>query len=222
MERCFIINIGFHSDVGLRRISDSYVKKGEKIIIISGPENPTSLKAIEEFKHFASKLGLDNNLVTTIHMNFDRPWESIVKLTEVIKKECGDRHLILELGGGMRGASVLVLLSALASGQKFSIESAIEGSPETLRIPYGFIDFIINRFGTKDGEILEAILESPRASYKEIAAKLHIGEKTVINRISRLRKIGLVEKRGRGYPALTPWGEAAARLNMLPESSEIE
>ncbi|AFH43381.1 CRISPR-associated CARF protein Csa3 [Fervidicoccus fontis] len=215
MERCFIINIGFHADVGLRRITDSSIKPGEKIILISGPENPSSGKALSEFKLFATKAGIKESDIKVLHLDLDKPWESAVKLADLISKECSEGELVLELGGGMRGTAVLILLSAIASGKRVSIETTIEGSPQSLRIPWGFLRFVISGIGSRDGDILEALYNNRGSTPKDISRILNIGEKTIVNRITKLKKMGFIEKRGRGLPSLTPWGEAAAMLNSI-------
>ncbi len=40
MKRCFVFTLGFHEDVVLRRLNEEGARRGEDILVISGPENP--------------------------------------------------------------------------------------------------------------------------------------------------------------------------------------
>jgi CRISPR locus-related DNA-binding protein len=215
MGRCFIITLGFHSDVGLRRIAEKGVKPGDKVLIVSGPPVQASKQAIEEFVLYASKVNVDQKNIREIHVDPLKASEGIEEIARTIEDFCGEEGIILELGGGLRAVSALVLLTLFGLRRKFAIESSVEGTGMSYSVPEGFVDFLINRVGTRDGDVIEKLRESDDSDARELAKSIGCGEKTVVNRMSALKKIGLIEKQGRGSPKLTVWGEAAASINSL-------
>jgi len=210
-SRCFVISLGFHEDVALRRIAESSARSDDRIVIVTGPPVPASQKTVDSLKLYASRLGLAEPVV--LHLDPESPSSSIVRLAEVLARECSGRRLVLEIGGGLRANVALVLLAAAALKMEFSIESTIEGSSAALRVPWGFLEYALYGLETRDAQLLSTLAKGGFESSGELARALGVGEKTVVNRISHLRRLGLVAKRGRGRPELTEWGLAVARLH---------
>lgn len=219
MEVCLIVTLGFHSDIGLRRIADRGVKTADRILVIFGPSIPASEKAVKEFKLYASKAGVKEENMQTLRIDPAEPWKGIPAIAQKIREVCGDRSIVVEAGGGLRGITVMLMLALFSMKRSFSVETSIEGTDSDLEIPEGFIQFLMSRLGTKDSQLLRAVLNSGNMSVKDIAKATGCGEKTVVNRISYLKKLGLVERKGRSPLKLTPWGEAAALLS--EESREL-
>ncbi len=213
-EKCFAITLGFHENIALRRLLKySNLKRGDKIFLFSGSTIDAVMEAYESLNLYLSKIGVEPSRLVSIRVN--EPHDSIISIVEALKP-CRNKLIIAELGGGLRGVGMLLLFTLLSLDYKFELHSQIEGSSKSVDIPWNIIDSIKSiRTNRKDADILLKLLDVPGLSIKELAMELETNEKTIANRVSRLRKKGLIEKRGRGSPRLTLWGESIARILKL-------
>ena len=209
-EKCYVITLGFHEDVALRRLLKySNIKRGDKIILFSGSLIDAVKEAYDSLKLYLSKIGVESQQLVSIDPS--KPEEAIPRIIEELK-ECRDKKIITELGGGQRGVGMLILLSLLVLGYKFDLHSQIEGTKHSTDIPWEIIQALKEIPKKEKDKHLLKLINNNELTIKEIAEEIGVSEKTVSNRITMLRKMGLISKRGRGNPKITTWGRTLVKI----------
>ena len=209
LKRCFIFTLGFHEDVVLRRLNEEGARRGEEILVVSGPENPGVRRAFESLRNYALKVGYSEPRI--IHVDPSEPHKALVEIAEFLSG-CRGCRVVAEFGGGLRCVGYLTLLALLALGVEFNLHVRIEGSDTDVKVPWEVVEPIAKELRNLDYKIMSVLARTGGCSEKEVAEEAGIGEKTVRNRLAELRRRGLVEKKGRSEPKLTPWGEAIVKL----------
>lgn len=196
----------------LRRLFETSPKPGknDKIIIVTGPLIDDVKKTYTFLASQLSTLNLPPPQL--VSLNTQHAHEALARLAGSLH-QCRDREVIAELGGGMRAIGALVTTLLITLGFNATIHVFHETMGAEMTLPAPTLDFLRNiHRHREEARLLVALLENKDATSNELSHILGTKEKTVHNRLSRLRKRGLVQKRGRGTPQLTPWGRTLAQI----------
>nr|WP_148683430.1 hypothetical protein [Fervidicoccus fontis] len=63
----------------------------------------------------------------TLRIDPAEPWKGIPAIAQKIREVCGDRRIVVEAGGGLRGITVMLMLALFSMKRSFSVETSIEG-----------------------------------------------------------------------------------------------
>jgi Sugar-specific transcriptional regulator TrmB. len=128
----------------------------------------------------------------------------VKKIREIINMH-SESEFYLCSGAGLRILSHVVEVALLASRKPFNLyyEPETEGS-EPILVPATLYLNIYKRPSGLEEEVLKFIIANRVVSVKEITQSLHVKEKTVRNILTRLKKMGLVAKSGKGLVQTTP------------------
>lgn len=125
----------------------------------------------------------------------------------VVEKLEGD--FILVLGSGLRILSHALELVLLYSHRRFDVWYEPESENiEPMSIPREFYELLFRDLSELEKKVLDEVLASPGLRVHDIAAKLGKKDKTIANIVTRLKAIGLIDRRSRGV--LKPTGLAVA------------
>ena len=210
-KRCFIATLGPKPDNVIKRLFTSTppLQADDDIFIVTPPPTKSIMTA---FNFLRSQLPFYGYYKEVRHIVVEPrdSYESLLRMMSEIR-ECKGKHVILELGEGPRFLALVLALLLPSLGFKVSIYTTSKEEEEAM--PWGIVEFIKNGFERKsESRLLVAMLENEGFSSSQLAGVLRTKEKTVQNRISKLRRLGLVEKRGKGPPRLTLWGRIIASL----------
>lgn len=195
MPRVFIAPLGFHEDFILRSLVTLRAFRGDSLYVVTcSPVTGAVKRAFDSLIAMTTRQGLPQpNLIEVDCNNF---YESMKKVKNTLKYTNTD-HIFFCAGGGLRALSFIILLSLLSLKTPFTLHYEPESGVESFTIKQ---EFFLNLF-EKPSEIelktLNIIITRRKIDIKELAKTMKLKEKTIRNIITRLKKRGLVIKKGR-------------------------
>ncbi|MEM1767883.1 MAG: CRISPR-associated CARF protein Csa3 [Desulfurococcaceae archaeon] len=195
MSRIFIAPLGFHEDIILRSLIALRASCNDIVYVITcEPVSGAVKRAFDSLIALTSRQGFPQPLL--IELDCNSFYASVKKVRDVLKKHESD-EIILCTGGGLRALTLITLLSLISLKRVFTLHYEPETGVEKFTIRQEFFLNIFKDLSKAERKALELVIKQPGISVKELSTILNIKEKTVRNLITRLKKRGLVVKKGR-------------------------
>ncbi|MEM4717796.1 MAG: CRISPR-associated CARF protein Csa3 [Desulfurococcaceae archaeon] len=195
MPRVFISPLGFHEDFLLRSLVEfKAVNRDIVYTVTCSPLIGGVKRAFDSLIALSSKQGFPTpQLVELDCSNF---YESIRRLREILGKHLEDT-VIFCAGGGLRFLTLVVLISLFFLRKPFTLHYEPETGVNEFTIKPEFFHNIFEDLDQAERKTLNIVIKNPGANIREISKTLNIKEKTARNIVTRLKKRGLVVKKGR-------------------------
>ena len=220
MARLFLLTLGFHENFAIRRLTKNS-SGGRDVVLLLSIQGPAKavLTAYESVKGFASRMGL---VVRDLYMIDPEDLASSVVglLGEVVSlmKGYGLRDVVIDATGGVKPLAIasLMLGMILSSRYGYSVEYYIQSETSMeyeVRLDERMLRVFSLKLSRDEARILKGVLEHPGVSAGQLAGLIEVNYKTLLNRLGKLKKLGLVYQKGRGggiYPS--PWARIALAL----------
>ena len=191
MRTALINTVGFDEKFCYRAILRHGIKERDKVILITGKKVDRVVKACEWVQQLLRNSYGDQVEVEVIEINVDNVVGSIKTLKSKIE-ELEDFRVIVNLSGGMRAITVIVLLACLMSSKGVRLELETEDFETIVVLPEELLKLIKTPIGNDKVEVLRLISEGCNGVV-EIANRLEKDPSTIRRHIAALEKMGLVK-----------------------------
>ena len=221
MDRLFVFTLGFHEDFAIRRLTVAGASRGDGFLCVTlKPAAGATLRAYNNLLNFASVSGV--RALGLLEVDAGSPAQAVASIVSRVFEVSGGsvRSVVFDVSGGSRGVTTPAIFAAiLLSIAGFNVDvyvSSEGGEVWEARFPSSFLKVFTLNLGGQAIEILRLLAESQGLQVSEIAERLAVHEKTVMNRVAELSKLDLVARRGRGGGVyLTQWGELLALTSKI-------
>lgn len=195
MSRLFVAPLGYHEDFVLRSLVEFRAGTGDVVYVVTcTPVVGAVKKAFDVLVALAGKQGFPQpNLVELDCGDF---YGSVKRLRELFAANL-EKEVVFCAGGGLRFLTLAILIALFALKKPFVIHYEPEGNVKGFTVKQEFSVNLYQELNEAEKRILKQVMSKPGVSVREIAQALKLREKTVRNVITRLKKRGLVVKRGR-------------------------
>jgi CRISPR locus-related DNA-binding protein len=209
--RIFVAPLGFHEDILLRSLTRLGARSGDLVLVVTCLPMVSAVKrAWESLRALSSKQGLPEPRL--LELSCEDFYEAFRQLRRALSELPGG-DVYFCAGGGLRILTLLAICAFAALRKPFAVyyEPEAEGA-RPLLIPREFFENTYRGLGRLEERVLKQVLSSPGVTTKELSQALRLKEKTVRNVLARLKKRGLVARRGRREAveptplALALWG----------------
>ena len=193
MKNALLLTLGFDEKFCYRAILRHGISEGDKIVLVTAKIVNRVKKAYDWIKTFVNT-SYSNVEMKLIELNVEDTIGSIKKVLEILE-ELEGYHIVINLSGGMRILSFIVLLSLLFKEIRNAvIEIELEDFSGVVRIPVILLTLpsIKEKLGEEKIKILKAIRDGKK-NVKSIAEYLNKDQSTIRRHISSLKKLGLIE-----------------------------
>lgn len=193
MKNALLLTLGFDEKFCYRAILRHGISEGDKIVLVTAKIVNRVKKAYDWIKTFVNT-SYSNVEMKLIELNVEDTIGSIKKVLEILE-ELEGYHIVINLSGGMRILSFIVLLSLLFKEIRNAvIEIELEDFSGVVRIPVILLTLpsIKEKLGEEKIKILKAIRDGKK-NVKSIAEYLNKDRSTIRRHISSLKKLGLIE-----------------------------
>ncbi|MEM1732955.1 MAG: CRISPR-associated CARF protein Csa3 [Desulfurococcaceae archaeon] len=195
MPRVFIAPIGFHEDFVLRSLIVLNGSRNDVLLVLSCiPILGGVRTAIENLAGLARRQGLPDPQV--VELECSNLYHSLRHLRGVLKKYLSN-DIVLIAGGGLRALTIIAIIALISYKKPFTIHYEPETDMERFTVKPELLVNIYSNPGETELRALEEIIKSPGLDVKELAHRLGLKEKSTRNLVTRLKKRGLVVKKGR-------------------------
>ena len=206
--RLVVATLGFHEHFALRLLNRLGAGHGDYVAAVTvKPPAAAVHSAWRSLAGIASRLGVEPlELYEVDPTDLEAATASIVEWLEEKTVQTGAAHTIIEATGGARILTVAVLLAAITMTGRRSIEVYIQSDTNQVwqaRITPDLIEALTTPLTREKARILQAITQAPGSTPQAIAAHIGMHPKTVLNHITKLKKLKLVIQKGRNrglYP----------------------
>lgn len=193
MKNALLLTLGFDEKFCYRAILRHGISEGDKIVLVTAKIVNRVKKAYDWIKTFVNT-SYSNVEMKLIELNVEDTIGSIKKVLEILE-ELEGYHIVINLSGGMRILSFIVLLSLLFKEIRNAvIEIELEDFSGVVRIPVILLTLpsIKEKLGEEKIKILKTIRDG-KNNVKSIAEYLNKDQSTIRRHISSLKKLGLIE-----------------------------
>jgi len=193
MKNALLLTLGFDEKFCYRAILRHGISEGDKIVLVTAKIVNRVKKAYDWVKTFVNT-SYSNVEMKLIELNVEDTIGSIKKVLEILE-ELEGYHIVINLSGGMRILSFIVLLSLLFKEIRNAvIEIELEDFSGIVRIPVILLTLpsIKEKLGEEKIKILKTIRDG-KNNVKSIAEYLNKDQSTIRRHISSLKKLGLIE-----------------------------
>lgn len=217
--KSYLSTLGFNENFLLRLLTSTQANKEDKLVIIlPTPVVKATKTALDNLKAQCSRLNFPEPEVYELDMSKD--FFSI--LTDVVKIVSSLKEPIYtSLSLGMRIMNVLILLSLILSEKKFkAFVSEESGEGREYVFESSDLTALLRRYSEEEREMLNEIAKGS-VTAEELAERLKKSEKTVLNKVSEFKKLGIVAQKGRGKAIeLTGLGKCVVEIINLREKKQ--
>ncbi|RLE72931.1 MAG: CRISPR-associated transcriptional regulator Csa3 [Thermoprotei archaeon] len=193
MKNALLLTLGFDEKFCYRAILRHGISEGDKIVLVTAKIVNRVKKAYDWIKTFVNT-SYSNVEMKLIELNVEDTIGSIKKVLEILE-ELEGYHIVINLSGGMRILSFIVLLSLLFKEIRNAvIEIELEDFSGVVRIPVILLTLpsIKEKLSEEKIKILKTIRDG-KNNVKSIAEYLNKDQSTIRRHISSLKKLGLIE-----------------------------
>jgi len=193
MKNALLLTLGFDEKFCYRAILRHGISEGDKIVLVTAKIVNRVKKAYDWIKTFVNT-SYSNVEMKLIELNVEDTIGSIKKVLEILE-ELEGYHIVINLSGGMRILSFIVLLSLLFKEIRNAvIEIELEDFSGVVRIPVILLTLpsIKEKLSEEKIKILKTIRDG-KNNVKSIAEYLNKDRSTIRRHISSLKKLGLIE-----------------------------
>ncbi len=195
MKTALIATIGFDEKFCYRAIMRHGIKKGDRVILISGKITDRVEKACDWVKKLLKTSYGDEVTVDFVEIDINSLENSIKTVSSLIE-ELSNYHIVVNLSGGMRALVIIVLLSCIKTSKDLEIEIETEDFQGLLTISKKLLKLIKNPLPEDKVEILKKIAAGT-SDARSLSDLLDRDITTVRRHLSFLKELDLitVEKR---------------------------
>ena len=193
--RVFVAALGFHEDVLLRFLSRFAARRDDVLLVVTcSPVAGSVKRAWDGLVASCSRQGFPEPRL--LELECSDFYGSLARLRAEISRLEGEYYLLL--GSGLRILSHILDIAFFATRKEFSLHYEPEGESLTpIYIPSAFYSNIWSKLSDPEKKAVKKVVEKPGISVRELADEIGVKEKTARNLLTRLKKKGLVEKKGR-------------------------
>ena len=215
--RLIVATLGFHEHFALRLLNRFGAGHGDYVAAVTvKPPVAAVFSAWRSLAGIASRLGVEPLELHQIDpADLEAATASLVEWLEQKASQTGATHTAIEATGGARILTVTALLAAITLAGRRNIEVYIQSDTSQVwqaRITPDLIEALTTPLSKEKAKILDAILNAPGSTPQTIAKLANMHPKTLLNHITKLKKLKLIIQKGRGrglYP--TPRAKLALR-----------
>lgn len=195
MSRVFIAPLGFHEDILLRSLIAFRVNRSDVVYAVTcKPVVGAVKKAFDTLVALSGKQGFPPPMLVDLDCN--NFYDSIRVIRGIVKRH-ESNDMVLCIGGGLRALTLITLIALIASEKPFTLHYEPEAGTGEFTIDQKFFLNIFRKLSGIEKKTLSIIISKPGVTVKELSETLGFKEKTVRNTVTKLKKRGLVIKRGR-------------------------
>lgn len=193
--RVFIGPLGFHEDFLLRALVKYRVQVGDVVLIITCEPVVGGVKsAYESLVSLSTRQGFPQPRLISLNCN---DFYSSMRALKRVLGEYSEGDLYFCAGGGLRSLTILILTTLVSIRKPFTIHYEPEAGEGFFAVKPELFYNIMNKPSAVEEETVKIALSRPGISIKELARELGVKEKTARNIVSRLKKRGLIYKKGK-------------------------
>ena len=191
--KSYFVTLGFNEAFLLRLLAETNaVQEDRLVIVVPKPMAEGTKSALENVRAQAVRLKYPAPEVREIELSsFDSALLDIISALVPLQEP-----IITDLSMGMRMVNALILLSLIVTGKQFRAYLREEGSGRAMSFTDQDLRALLNDYSGEDLKLLSVLSSSPMR-LDELAKSLGKSEKTVMNRASELKKLGLVKVAGK-------------------------
>jgi len=191
MGYVYLFTVGFEEKYIIRSLVDRGLRDIDLIILVSNVNPPEkTLKAIDMVRLTMKNLGYPQPMVH--YIDISNVYKAIGTMKQLLKEKCVNRKLIINISGGMKILSYIIISSVI----QLDLKSEVEVLREDMEVRYVFPIEVFKGYDIDftDITILNIVnrLQNPRIT--DIAIKSGLSKATVSRRIVKLEELGLVKK----------------------------
>lgn len=195
MVKVFIAPLGFHEDFILRSLVALRATRGDLVCVVTcSPVTGAVKRALDGLVSVCTRQGLPEPVL--VEVNCNDFYGSLRKIRNFLKA-AGSDNVFFCAGGGLRALSFMILLALVSLKKPFTLHYEPESGIEEFTVKPEFFLNLFKEPSDTELKALNVILLKPGVSVKELAETMDVKEKTVRNIVTRLKKRGLVVKKGK-------------------------
>ncbi|WCM36859.1 CRISPR locus-related DNA-binding protein [Sulfolobus islandicus] len=195
MMKSYFVTLGFNETYLLRLLNETSAQREDKLlIVVPSPIVEGTKAAIENLKIQTLRLRYPNPEIIEIKISsFDdilsQLLDNLLPLQEPV---------ISDLTMGMRLMNTLILIAILVSRKKFTIYLRDEnGGSRVVSFTSSDINALFKEYSSEEFKMLYSIFRNNAISTFELSKILGKSEKTIQNKISELKKLGILTQKGK-------------------------
>lgn len=192
--KSYFVTLGFNETFLLRLLYETSAQKEDKlVIVVPSPIVSGTKTALESIKAQAVKLNYPEPEVHEIEISdFDKAFSQILDYLLPLPEP-----VVSDLTLGMRMMNVLILLALIVSGKKFTVYVREEsGGSRMITFNDNVVKALLRDYSKEELKLL-SVLVNNSLSVSELATSLGKSEKTVLNKLAELKKLGLLTQKGK-------------------------
>jgi len=192
--KSYFVTLGFTESFLLRLLYETSAQREDKlVIVVPSPIVSGTKSTIESIKATAARLNYPEPEVYEIEISdFDRAFSQILDRLLPLPEP-----IISDLTLGMRLMNALILLAIIVSGKRFTIYVRDEGGGSRVMSFNENITRALLREYSKEELKLLSTLANNSLSVSELAKALGKSEKTLLNKLGELKKLGILSQKGK-------------------------
>lgn len=208
--RSYFVTLGFNETFLLRLLSETSAREDDSLtIIVPSPISSGTEAALDNLKVQAERLyGLTPRVVEiSLEGSFVELLGRVLDQVLVLAQP-----IITDLTLGMRMLDSLILTALIVTGKEFQAYVRDEsGGGKVISFGKSEINALMRQYSVEEMRLLDALRRT--GDIRELASTLGKSEKTLQNKVSELKRFGIVTMVGRDRKVrLTPLGECVMKL----------
>ena len=191
--KSYFVTLGFNESFLLRLLAETNAAQDDRlVIVVPRPMAEGTRNALENVKAQAVRLKYPTPEVREIGLDsFESALFEVVSALIPLKEP-----IITDLSMGMRMVDALILVSLLVTGKQFRVYLREETTGRPVSFSSQDLRALLNDYSGEDLKLLSALSSSPMR-LEDLAKAVGRSEKTVMNRISELKRLGLIRVTGK-------------------------
>lgn len=210
--KSYFVTLGFTESYLIRLLNETSAQREDKlVIIVPSPIASGTKSTLESIKAQAVKLNYPEPEVYEIEISdFDSAFSQILDHLLPLPEP-----IVSDLTLGMRLMNTLILLAIIVSGKRFTIYVREEGGgSKVLSFNKNVVNALLRDYSKEELKLL-SILANTGLSVSELATIMGKSEKTLINKLTELRKLGTLHQKGKDRKVeLTSLGLNVVKLKL--------
>ncbi|AWR98098.1 CRISPR locus-related DNA-binding protein [Acidianus sulfidivorans JP7] len=218
--KSYFVTMGFNETFLLRLLNETSAQKEDNVIIIvPSPIVSGTAAAIDSLKAQTSRLNYPIPRVYEIDINNFN--SSLSKILDILLPL--PEPIISDLTMGMRMINALILFAIVVSRKKFTVYVRDEGGgSKVISFNDNIVRALMKDYSSEEMKLLNLLYETKGIGVTEIAKMLNKSEKTLINKLAELKKLGILTQKGKDRKVeLNELGLNVIKLNNNSKKKEI-
>lgn len=224
--KSYLITLGFQEGYAIRFLTSTQAQPEDKlVIVVPSPIVEGARNTLEALKAQCYVHRWPQPEVRELSISPEDPFKPISDMLNIIFSL--EEPIYTDLSLGMRMMNALILLSLLFSRKKFKLFVRDEGGgTKELSFNSSEIYALLRNYSTEEAKLLAKLNSSDKGerTVEFLAKELGKSDKTVQNKISELKKLGLITQKGKSKAyELTALGKCVVEIinNVKKKDSEV-